>query len=322
MGEPEEAMRAARRGRVIGENLDDFALQIVADAYLGWAHHSLGDCRKATDLFRQSVLRLGPDLFGERFGQAAIPAVFARARLAWCLAELGEFGEGCLYGEEAMQIAEAADQPFSVVVASISLGSLSLLKGDLAKAIAALEHAVSLCRVWNIPTWLPTAASSLGYAYVLSGRLTEAFPLLEEAINLAASMKIGYHDAFQLGWLSEGLLADHRSEAAIPLVEQALRLAREGRRRGQEACAQLLLGDIASHRDPPDAGTAEDYYRKAMALAEQLGMRPLVAHCHAGLAKLYRRTGKRNESDEHFRTATSMYREMGMTYWLGRDSLI
>ena len=45
-------------------------------------------------------------------------------------------------------------------------------------------------------------------------------------------------------------------------------------------------------------------------------MRPLVAHCHAGLAKLYHRAGKRIESDEHFRTATSMYREMGMTYWL------
>ena len=47
-------------------------------------------------------------------------------------------------------------------------------------------------------------------------------------------------------------------------------------------------------------------------------MRPLVAHCHLGLAKLYRRTGKRGESDEHFATATSMYREMGMTYWLER----
>jgi hypothetical protein len=52
-----------------------------------------------------------------------------------------------------------------------------------------------------------------------------------------------------------------------------------------------------------------------MVLAAELGMRPLVARCHAGLARLYRR-GKRIESDGHFRTATSMYREMGMTYWL------
>jgi len=42
----------------------------------------------------------------------------------------------------------------------------------------------------------------------------------------------------------------------------------------------------------------------------------LVAHCHLGLGRLYRRTGKRQEAQEHLATATTMYREMGMTYWL------
>jgi hypothetical protein len=45
-------------------------------------------------------------------------------------------------------------------------------------------------------------------------------------------------------------------------------------------------------------------------------MRPLVAHCHLGLGKLYRRTGKRELAQEHLTTATTLYHEMGMTYWL------
>ena len=45
-------------------------------------------------------------------------------------------------------------------------------------------------------------------------------------------------------------------------------------------------------------------------------MQPLVAHCHLGLGKLYGRAGKRKRADEHFAAATSMYRDMGMTYWL------
>ena len=45
-------------------------------------------------------------------------------------------------------------------------------------------------------------------------------------------------------------------------------------------------------------------------------MRPAVAHCFAGLAKLYRRSGDQHEADKHFATATTMYREMGMTSWL------
>jgi hypothetical protein len=45
-------------------------------------------------------------------------------------------------------------------------------------------------------------------------------------------------------------------------------------------------------------------------------MRPLVAHCHLGLGKLYRRTDKRDQAQEHLATATAMYREMGMTHSL------
>ena len=41
-----------------------------------------------------------------------------------------------------------------------------------------------------------------------------------------------------------------------------------------------------------------------------------LAHCHLGLGKLYRRTGKGEQAHEHLATATMMYREMGMTYWL------
>ncbi len=60
----------------------------------------------------------------------------------------------------------------------------------------------------------------------------------------------------------------------------------------------------------------EGHYREAMALAAELGMRPLVAHCHAGLAKLYRRHGTHPPADAHFASATTLYRELGMTYWL------
>jgi hypothetical protein len=45
-------------------------------------------------------------------------------------------------------------------------------------------------------------------------------------------------------------------------------------------------------------------------------MRPFVAHCHVGLGKVYRRTGQREQAQEHLALATTMYREMDMAYWL------
>jgi len=53
-----------------------------------------------------------------------------------------------------------------------------------------------------------------------------------------------------------------------------------------------------------------------MALADELEMRPLVAHCHLGFGKLYGRTGKRQVAREHLTTAAAMYREMDMRFWL------
>src|SRR5205085_12145448 len=85
---------------------------------------------------------------------------------------------------------------------------------------------------------------------------------------------------------------------------------------GYAAHALHLLGDIAIHPDRLDAESGKTHYRKALALAESCGMRPLVARCHLGLGKLYRRTGKREPAHEHVATATAMYREMGMRFWL------
>ena len=78
----------------------------------------------------------------------------------------------------------------------------------------------------------------------------------------------------------------------------------------------LLSSVFFIHRDQPDFEKAEDSYRQSLGLATELGMRPLVAHCHLGLGKLYRRTGKRDQAHEHLTAATTMYREMDMRFWL------
>ena len=91
-------------------------------------------------------------------------------------------------------------------------------------------------------------------------------------------------------------------------------LARERGQRGYEAWALRLLGEVTARLDPPEH--ADGHYRDALALAEELGMRPLVAHCHLGFGKLYSRTGKGEQARGHLATATTMYREMDMRFWL------
>ena len=47
-------------------------------------------------------------------------------------------------------------------------------------------------------------------------------------------------------------------------------------------------------------------------------MRPLVAHCHVGLGKLYRRSGNYEKAKTHLNNGVAMMREMEMGLWLER----
>jgi hypothetical protein len=69
---------------------------------------------------------------------------------------------------------------------------------------------------------------------------------------------------------------------------------------------------------PGQPGGARIWFVDVVATREPRGMRPLVAHCHLGLGKLCHRTDKREQAEKHFAAAMTMYREMGMTYWLER----
>jgi hypothetical protein len=116
--------------------------------------------------------------------------------------------------------------------------------------------------------------------------------------------------------LSEAHLQAGQRDRAAEVALKGLTGARLREERGEEAWSLLALADSVQTTERPDMTAAESYCREAMALADELGTRPLVARCHAGLAGLYRRTGRGATSGEHLATAMAMCREMGMTYWL------
>ena len=103
-------------------------------------------------------------------------------------------------------------------------------------------------------------------------------------------------------------------EDARAYGHRAVALARARGKHGHEAWALRLHGDIASYR--LDVATAEAHYGAASTLATELGMRPLIAHCHLGLGKLYRRAGNGLKAQERLGTASMMYHEMGMNFCL------
>jgi class 3 adenylate cyclase/tetratricopeptide (TPR) repeat protein len=310
-GHAAEARASAENAQAIAEALGDLPLQVGATHYLGAICLTSGNYRHAETFLQKVVHLLGGDRSRDRCGLTGFPAAMARGWLAWALAERGAFDEGIVYGQDGLRLAEALDHPYTWIAASWGPGHLYRLRGDISHAVRLLERALSLCRDWDIRVLSGTTAGHLGFAYVLSGRVVEGLALLSEGQESEKQ-----YQTLIIVHMGEACLLARRVDEATAFAARALTFARERGQRGYEAYALRLLGEIAAHPDSPDSEGAEGYWRQTMALADELGMRPLVAHCHLGLGKLHRRTGKREQAREHLATATTMYREMGMPFWL------
>jgi tetratricopeptide (TPR) repeat protein len=207
-------------------------------------------------------------------------------------------------------------QPFALVAAYGTLGLLYLRKGELPQAIPMLERSLSLCQAANILLMLPTVAANMGAAYALCGRLAEALPLLEQAVAQAAAGRLMVHHALQIAALSEAYLLASRLQEAQATAERALELARARQERGHEAYTLRVLGAIAAQWIPARAEPAMAFYQQALALANELGMRPLLAHCYLGLGTLYGQIGQGARARHALSAADTLFRTLDMTFWV------
>jgi tetratricopeptide (TPR) repeat protein len=315
LAEHARAIEAARSACAIAEAIGDLGMRVVANLYLGQALWFAGDPQQGVEPLRTVIALVGSAPLSERFGLAALPAVVARYSLAAALAELGKFTHAIAAGEEGLQMAQSAGHHYSEVWARWGLGYAHLRHGDFVAAVRMLEPGLALCRPTENRLALPYIAASLGSAYLWSGRAAEALPLLEKAVEAHTSMQILSHRSWVITFRAEADLFVGRAIEARAQANQAVALARTHQERGWESWGLKLLGATYAH-EPTEPEQAGDAYRRALALATELGMRPLVAHCHFGFGKLYRHTNEHKQAREHLTTATTMYREMNMQFWV------
>jgi len=316
-GDQDRALAYGRRALDIATELGDFALEAEANLRLGQVHHALGDFRAAAQILSGPVHAMTGDLQYERFGLPLLFSVGCRNWLVRSLVELGEFDDGLRLALDALQIAETANEPFSLTVACWTLGHLHLRRGEVGSAIHPLERGLALCRQGAISVWFPRLASALGVALALSGRAAEALALLEQGIEQVARGSAGDRSMALLS-LSEGHLLAERGDRARAFAESALELSQGQRDRGTEAWAHRLCGEILAELD--DRVEAEAALRRALGLADELGMRPLAAHCHFALARLGAGGGRASEAAEHLDAARRIYAERRMGLWLAKSA--
>ena len=318
LGKLDQAIASGTRAVDIAGKLGDLRLRIVSASYLAHAHYYRGDYERAAELAYQNLSALPSEWLSENLGYATRTSVTDRWTLVKSLATVGKYTEAMSHAAEGIQFAEKTQHAYSIGMAYAAGGYLNLLKGEWSKARTLLDHGIEVTTAANALILLTYTVGECAWALAQLNETTEALIRVrdcEERIQQQAQEGV----VATLGWayhsVGRACLRLGQVDEAERLALQSLELSSPGYS-GIEAYSQHLLGDIATHPDRFDSDAGEARYRQALALAKPRHMRPLIAHCHLGFGRLYRRTAQPREAREHLTAAVSMYREMDMSFWL------
>ena len=307
------AIKSGHRSLEIAEEIGDPVLTVNAQNYLLGIYYTLGDYKQAID-FGLGPARASEKIVAEGLGRGLLPLI------PWFLpqshAEIGRFAEALSVGEMLMRRAEAAGHPFTVVGICIGLGFVHLRRGAVGQAVAFLERSIKLCRTYALDNWIPWTASCLGSAYALAGRHSEGIESAQEAVKRGEELRLTRFQPLRVTLLANSYLLSGRYEDALAAARDALELARRYHERGPEAWALYLIAESMAQLQRAERNEIHDNYLAALNLADELGMRPLSAHCHLGMGQLHQRMGRLSEARAKFSQATELYRQMDMQFYL------
>jgi class 3 adenylate cyclase/tetratricopeptide (TPR) repeat protein len=307
MGQHERSIELSERELDLIRGGSELGLEALAHFQMGEARLGRGEFEQAAQLLDRALELRRKDPLQPRNLVGPLE-VTARRWRSQALVELGRFQEAIALAREAVEIARAWNNPYALANAISALGLAVRRQGDFTAAIPILEEGFRLSRTLGFQSFVNALGMILGEALAEIGRTDDAQALLEKDLAFYTGSFFVFRPLV--------LLLVGRTHDARVQADKALARHRERGERGAEAWVLWMLGEIGLRESLGDMHDTAGRFTQARALAEQLGMRPLVAHCHRGLGKLCWRTGQTEQAREHLNTAKAMYREMEMTYWL------
>jgi class 3 adenylate cyclase/tetratricopeptide (TPR) repeat protein len=314
-GRHKEAIRVGEEGLRLAESAGNFSIKLTTKFHLAIPLFNTGQIERSVELNREVAGQLSGPAALERHGLSSVPSVVTRGFLAWGLSELGEFEEAEMWAQQGIELAEQVKNVFSTALVYASSGFAYLRHGNLDTAMKLLQKANTLGREAELQSILSFIAGSLGDVYLLLGRPDDALPILEEAVepqNLDSSIFSSIHP---ITALSEAYRLSGQIAKAIRTAEEALCVFRQTEERCFGAWALYVMAKIQSENGSEQIEQATHTHRRAIDLAKELKMRPLLAHCCLELGKFYVKRGQIKEARSELFRAIDLYRSLGMRFW-------
>jgi class 3 adenylate cyclase/tetratricopeptide (TPR) repeat protein len=315
-GEPDTATEFGQRCLTLrSPDVDLATLPHSPEQYLGTCYHVLARFQEAEAILAQHILNMERTDEFRRSGPINLSYVSSCGWLAFTRAELGEFTHAHEAAAKGTNAAVSAGNAYVQAIASTFAGLVWHSQGELDRAFSILRRSLDTCLEHQIVVWRPIAGALLGHIYVLQGQVAQGLDLLREAEALRERLGVRAYSALWTAHLAEALLlagqlVDAR-EAAQRAVEQAI-LYHE---HGNHTRALIVLATVCIRLGPPNFTAARDSLQRALAEAEGLRMRSLLARGYDLLGRLASEQGDLAAASQCRQTAGAIARELSLKPW-------
>ncbi|NIS63101.1 MAG: AAA family ATPase, partial [Proteobacteria bacterium] len=300
------------------EKINDIELMAPLGADLSLLYFWMGEYVKVTDIASKVIALLEKtQRRAEFFGRPYNVYCLLLAQKSTCTWRMGNLEEGKALFEKGLDFALKVKDLFSLGLLELHHGWEFNLKGDAKTAIEHLQNSIKYCEEGQIVSYVHVTQLALGWAYWLMEELETARKHVEQGLKMqidaGASFDLGLFYAFAgIVDLDSGDLkkAQHRAEEAV-------KISQKNHQHG-EGLAWILLGRTLAKADPPQTDKAEESILKGIKIYEELKIKTHSVSGYYYLGELYTDTGQKDKALETLKTAESLFREMGMDYWLAK----
>jgi tetratricopeptide (TPR) repeat protein len=289
-----EAVGAGRQAFEDAVALEHPATLVNASFAFAQALWYAGEFRRAEKLLVDRLREVRGELRVANTGTTGTVSVLHLVCLSKTYAITGQLEKAFATIAEAQQIAEETGKPFDQSYARVGKGFCHLMNEEGLAAVTELEEALRLARAGDIALLIPSSMRYLGPAYALTGRLVDANDLLHEAIERTTAHGLLGMRIWSNAALAEVQLLSAATAKCRETALSTLELAKQHSFRPVQARLSRVLGRL--HEKSNDDVEAEQSYRAAVLLSDELDMRPNSHAARRELAILLHRNGRGGEA--------------------------
>ena len=273
--------------------------QVEAHRMLGGNLFSLGEAEAAHEQLETAL-----DIFreqGEARSQTFVflqPSVFLLFFSGYVLWHLGRPDEAVERVSQAVELAEALNQPLHAAVAHTAAALVHFMRREPEPALEHADAVENLCQEHGFPDWREMAGAVSGWAMTVLGD-GQGLATLEAAISARRKTDSKSGFSYLIAAYAEALLISGKLTAALAAAQEALSFVRDNEEHYYEAEILRLHGEIVLKAPgESEREQAGNWFRQALDVAQKQHGRSLELRIASSLARLHRLEGREGEARE------------------------